>query len=61
LASNEAKDLIGATRKYVIPLLEYFDQAGLTLRDDSSRVLKDGYETVWAEEGGSVGPESDPQ
>jgi selenocysteine-specific elongation factor len=44
LTSNYAKDLFGATRKYVIPLLEYFDAAGLTIRKDSSRVLKPGYE-----------------
>lgn len=50
LPSNQAKDLFGATRKYVIPLLEYFDSAGLTVRQDSSRVLKDGYESVWVAE-----------
>jgi selenocysteine-specific elongation factor len=45
LTSNFAKDLFGATRKYVIPLLEHFDAIGLTLRKDSSRTLKPGYET----------------
>jgi len=50
LLSSEAKDLFGATRKYVIPLLEYFDTAGLTKRSDSSRSLQDGYAGVWAAE-----------
>ena len=44
LSSNFAKDLLGATRKYVIPLLEYFDAIGLTVRNDSVRSLKAGYE-----------------
>ena len=46
--------------QYVIPLLEYFDTVGLTSRQDSSRVLKDGYESVLAAEDdvgeGSAGP-----
>ncbi|NRA95480.1 MAG: selenocysteine-specific translation elongation factor [Planctomycetes bacterium] len=59
LPSNQAKDLFGATRKYVIPLLEYFDSAGLTVRADSSRSLKDGYESVWtAQDDEGVGPAS---
>lgn len=58
LPSNQAKDLIGATRKYVIPLLEFFDSAGLTVRRDSSRELKEGYESVWAaDEGQATAPE----
>jgi selenocysteine-specific elongation factor len=46
MPSNTMKDVIGATRKYVIPLLEYFDKVGLTLRKDSARTLKPGYERV---------------
>jgi selenocysteine-specific elongation factor len=46
MPSNAMKDVIGATRKYVIPLLEHFDAIGLTVRRDSSRVLKEGYERV---------------
>ena len=46
LPSNQMKDLIGATRKYVIPLLEYFDRLGLTERHDQVRVLKPGYATI---------------
>ena len=49
MPSNQMKDTIGATRKYVIPLLEYFDQVGLTLRVDSSRRLAEGYEQVLME------------
>lgn len=57
LPSNVMKDLINATRKYVIPLLEYFDKVGLTDRRESSRVLKPGFEEVWAPEDGA-GPGS---
>ncbi|MCB9831422.1 MAG: selenocysteine-specific translation elongation factor [Planctomycetes bacterium] len=39
MPSVEFKDLIGATRKYVIPLLEYFDKKGITKRDDNDRNL----------------------
>ncbi len=48
IPSSTMKDVIGATRKYVIPLLEYFDKVGLTTRHDSSRKLKPGYESVLA-------------
>ena len=51
MPSNQMKDVIGATRKYVIPLLEYFDAQGLTERRESSRILKPGYEGVLAAEG----------
>ncbi len=40
ITSIEAKDVLGGTRKYVIPLLEYFDSIGLTVRRDSVRTLK---------------------
>jgi selenocysteine-specific elongation factor len=46
MPSNVMKDVIGASRKYVIPLLEYFDKVGLTVRKDSSRTLTSGYENV---------------
>jgi len=57
MPSNLMKDVISATRKYVIPLLEYFDSLGLTERRDSSRVLKEGWESVLAsaEGGGESG------
>lgn len=34
------RDRLGTTRKYLIPLLEYFDSAGVTLRQGGARVLK---------------------
>jgi selenocysteine-specific elongation factor len=34
------RDLIGSTRKYTIPLLEYFDRDGLTIRIGDIRRLK---------------------
>jgi selenocysteine-specific elongation factor len=33
------KELFGVTRKYLIPILEYFDRRGLTRRDGNRRVL----------------------
>ena len=35
------KDLIGSTRKYSIPLLEYWDAKGLTRREGNNRVLRE--------------------
>jgi selenocysteine-specific elongation factor len=34
------KDLTGLTRKFSIPLLEYFDKIKLTIRIDDKRVLR---------------------
>jgi len=34
------RDLIGSSRKYTIPLLEYFDREGLTIRIGDIRKLK---------------------
>ena len=34
------KDMTGASRKYTIPLLEYFDRSQLTVRVGDSRVLR---------------------
>ncbi len=36
------KDLTGLTRKFSIPLLEYFDKVKLTIRIDDKRVLRKG-------------------
>ncbi|MEZ6196992.1 MAG: selenocysteine-specific translation elongation factor [Planctomycetota bacterium] len=44
MPSSEFKDIIGATRKYVIPLLEYFDKQQITRRDGNERKLADGWE-----------------
>ena len=34
------RDTLGTTRKWIIPLLEHFDTAGLTLRQGANRVLR---------------------
>jgi selenocysteine-specific elongation factor len=39
--SGMFKDLIGATRKYAIPLLEYWDAKGLTRREGNNRLLRE--------------------
>ncbi|HVE92594.1 MAG TPA: selenocysteine-specific translation elongation factor [Actinomycetota bacterium] len=36
---GQVRDVIGTTRKYAVPLLEYFDSSGLTRRQDDARVL----------------------
>ncbi len=41
LAMSELKDLFGLSRKYMVPLLEYFDGIGLTRRQGEVRVLRD--------------------
>ncbi|NUM34216.1 MAG: selenocysteine-specific translation elongation factor [Candidatus Brocadiae bacterium] len=40
LVSADFRDQLKTTRKYIIPLLDYFDKIGLTVRKESSRVLK---------------------
>lgn len=37
--SAEARDALGTTRKYAIPILEYFDSVGVTVRRDENRTL----------------------
>ena len=34
------RDLVGTSRKYVVPLLEHFDSTGLTVRDGDYRALR---------------------
>jgi selenocysteine-specific elongation factor len=34
------RDVIGTSRKYVVPLLEFFDAAGVTVRDGDQRALR---------------------
>ena len=36
----DARDLFGASRKYVLPLLEYLDQQRVTRRVGDERVLR---------------------
>lgn len=40
LVIPELRDVLGTSRKFLIPLLEYFDAQGLTLRQGGHRVLK---------------------
>lgn len=40
LISSDFRDQIKTSRKFAIPLLDYFDKVGLTVRKDNSRVLK---------------------
>jgi selenocysteine-specific elongation factor len=39
-SAGELRDALGVSRKYAIPLLEYFDAQGLTKRDGDVRVLR---------------------
>jgi selenocysteine-specific elongation factor len=36
----DVKDLLGVSRKYAIPLMEYFDSKGITVRQGERRVLR---------------------
>jgi selenocysteine-specific elongation factor len=40
ITTQEFKDLVGATRKHVIPLAEYFDREKVTLRVGEKRMLR---------------------
>jgi selenocysteine-specific elongation factor len=40
ITTGEFRDLYGTSRKYVIPLLEYFDRTGVTIRVGDIRQLK---------------------
>ena len=39
ILTKDARDLVGSSRKYILPLLEYFDQQGITKREGDVRVL----------------------
>ena len=39
ITAGDAKNLIGSTRKYSIPLLEQLDREGFTVRKGDYRVL----------------------
>ncbi|MFA5843866.1 MAG: selenocysteine-specific translation elongation factor [Coriobacteriia bacterium] len=41
MLAKDARDVLGSSRKYVVPLLEYFDAQGLTKRDGDARVLRE--------------------
>ncbi len=38
LGVPQFKDMVGVTRKYAIPLLEYFDREGTTMRSGNVRL-----------------------
>jgi selenocysteine-specific elongation factor len=40
MLAKDARDVLGTSRKYVVPLLEYFDAQGLTKRDGDARTLR---------------------
>jgi selenocysteine-specific elongation factor len=40
IAPGDVKDLLGISRKYAIPLLEYLDQSRVTMRVGEKRVLR---------------------
>jgi selenocysteine-specific elongation factor len=40
ITTQDFKELVGATRKHVIPLAEYFDRERVTLRVGDHRVLR---------------------
>ncbi|TDB36948.1 MAG: selenocysteine-specific translation elongation factor [Actinobacteria bacterium] len=39
ILARDARDITGSSRKYIVPLLEYFDSQGITKRDGDSRTL----------------------
>ena len=40
IAMSGFRDLVGTSRKFAVPLLEYFDATGVTIRTGDARVLK---------------------
>jgi len=40
ITTSELKELTGVSRKYTIPLIEYFDKIQLTVRVGDKRVLR---------------------
>jgi len=45
LTMAQFRDLIGMTRKYAVPLLEWFDATGVTLRSGDVRILRERAKT----------------
>ncbi len=39
ILAKDARDITGSSRKYIVPLLEYFDAQGITKRDGDTRTL----------------------
>ena len=40
MLAKDARDVTGTSRKYIVPLLEYFDAQGITRRDGDVRTLR---------------------
>jgi selenocysteine-specific elongation factor len=40
ITAARLRDVVGTSRKYVVPLLEYFDATGVTIRDGDVRALR---------------------
>jgi selenocysteine-specific elongation factor len=40
ILAKDARDILNTSRKYVVPLLEYFDGRGVTRRDGDVRTLR---------------------
>jgi selenocysteine-specific elongation factor len=40
MLAKDARDITGTSRKYIVPLLEYFDAQGVTKRDGDVRTLR---------------------
>ena len=40
MTAAQFRDVVGTSRKYVVPLLEFFDAAGVTVRDGDQRALR---------------------
>ena len=40
ITAARLRDVVGTSRKYIVPLLEYFDAHGVTVRDGDERVLR---------------------
>ncbi len=39
-SASQLREVLGVSRKYAIPLLEYFDTQGITRREGDLRVLR---------------------
>ena len=42
ITTAQCKEMTGASRKYTIPLFEYFDRIRLTVRIGDNRILRNG-------------------
>jgi selenocysteine-specific elongation factor len=40
ITASRFRDVVGTSRKYVVPLLEFFDATGVTIRDGDQRTLR---------------------